>query len=61
MEFQKVTDEPDGSIIYETVVNSLNEIASWIVSRGEGVVVLEPESLKNLVLSTAYGVLKNYT
>ena len=61
MEFQKVTDEPDGSIIYETVVNSLNEIASWIVSRGEGVVVLEPESLKSLVLRTAYGVLKNYT
>jgi predicted DNA-binding transcriptional regulator YafY len=61
MEFQKVIENPDGSIEYETVVNSLTEIASWIVSRGEGVIVLEPESLKNLVLSTAYGVLKNYT
>lgn len=60
MEFQKVTEEPDGSIIYETVVNSLTEIASWIVSRGEGVIVLEPEALKNLVVRTAVGVLKNY-
>lgn len=50
----------DGSIIYETVVNSLNEIASWIVSRGKGVVVLEPESLKKLVIKTAEDVLKNY-
>jgi len=60
MEFQKVTEEPDGSIIYETVVNSLNEIASWIVSRGEGVVVLEPESLKKLVIKTAKDVINNY-
>ncbi|MBI5731056.1 MAG: WYL domain-containing transcriptional regulator [Ignavibacteriales bacterium] len=61
MEFQKVIEEPDGSIIYETVVNSLNEITSWIVSRGEGVVVLEPEELKQNVISIAKGVMKNYT
>lgn len=60
MEMEKVTEEPDGSIIYETVVNSLNEIASWIVSRGEGVVVLEPEKLKTIVIQTAKDVLKNY-
>jgi predicted DNA-binding transcriptional regulator YafY len=61
MEFQKVIENPDGSIEYETVVNSLTEIASWIVSRGEGVIVLEPDQLKSLVLTTAFGVLKNYT
>jgi len=60
MEMEKVTEEPDGSIIYETVVNSLNEIAAWIVSRGEGVVVLEPLQLKQIVISTAQGVLNNY-
>jgi predicted DNA-binding transcriptional regulator YafY len=60
MEMEKVTEEPDGSIIYETVVNSLNEIASWIVSRGEGVVVLEPEKLRTIVIQTARDVLKNY-
>jgi len=61
MEMEKVTEEPDGSMIYETVVNSLNEIASWIVSRGEGVVVIEPEKLKTIVIQTAKDVLKNYT
>lgn len=60
MEMEKVTEEPDGSMIYETVVNSLNEIASWIVSRGEGVVVIEPEKLKTIVIQTAKDVLKNY-
>jgi len=60
MEMEKVTEEADGSIIYETVVNSLNEIAGWIVSRGEGVVVLEPEKLRTIVVQTAKDVLKNY-
>ncbi|MBX3007639.1 MAG: WYL domain-containing transcriptional regulator [Melioribacteraceae bacterium] len=61
MGMEKITEEADGSIIYETVVNSLNEISAWIVSRGEGVVVLEPESLKNIVINTAKDVLKNYS
>ena len=60
MEFQKLTEAADGSIIYETIVNSLKEIASWIVSRGEGVIVLEPKELRNLVIETAKGVIKNY-
>lgn len=60
MEMEKVTEEPDGSMINETVVNSLNEIASWIVSRGEGVLVLKPESLKKLIIKTAEDVIKNY-
>jgi len=60
MEMEKVTEEADGSIIYETIVNSLNEIAGWIVSRGAGVVVLEPEKLKTIVVQTAKDVLKNY-
>ncbi len=60
MEFQKIIENPDGSIEYETIVNSLKEIAIWIVSRGEGVVVLEPEELKNKVIKIAEGVLKNY-
>ena len=60
MEFQKIIEYPDGSIEYETIVNSLKEIASWIVSRGEGVIVLEPDELKNKVIKIAKGVLKNY-
>lgn len=57
---QKITKNTDGSIIFECTVNSLNEIAGWIVSRGEGVKVLEPPELKKLVIELADGVLKNY-
>ncbi len=55
-----IEEETDGSIIYEFVVNSLKEISSWIVSRGEGIIVLEPEELRTLVIETAKGVLNNY-
>lgn len=57
---QKITDEEDGSIVFEATVNSLNEIASWIVSRGKGIVVLEPEELKRKVIYFAKGALENY-
>jgi len=50
----------DGSIIFEATVNSLNEIADWIVSRGEGIKVLAPDKLKEHVLGLARGILKNY-
>lgn len=57
---QKITKNEDDSVIFECTVNSLTEIAGWIVSRGEGVKVLEPEELKNLVIELAKGVLENY-
>jgi predicted DNA-binding transcriptional regulator YafY len=58
---QKMTKNDDGSIIFECTVNSLNEIAGWIVGRGEGVKVLAPEELKLKVTELARGVLRNYT
>jgi predicted DNA-binding transcriptional regulator YafY len=58
---QNITKNEDGSIIFECTVNSLSEIAGWIVSRGEGVKVLEPDTLKQNVLVLANGVLKNYS
>jgi proteasome accessory factor B len=60
METQILTEHEDGSVILEATVNSLTEVASWVVSRGKGVKVLEPESLKKLVVGTATGVLENY-
>jgi predicted DNA-binding transcriptional regulator YafY len=54
----KVND--DGSVIYEATVNSLEEIAGWIVTRGSGVKVLEPKELKDKVLNLAEEVLANY-
>ncbi len=50
----------DGSFIYETTVNSLDELASWIVSRGKGVKVLEPTELKEKVLNLAKDTISNY-
>jgi predicted DNA-binding transcriptional regulator YafY len=57
---QKVTKQEDGSIIFEATVNSLNEIAAWIVSRGEGIKVLASDKLKEHVIELAQGVLNNY-
>ncbi|NLT49558.1 MAG: transcriptional regulator [Ignavibacteria bacterium] len=60
MPCQSITDNRDGAFILETVVNSLDEIASWIVSRGKGIVVLEPPELKTLVVKRARETLSNY-
>lgn len=60
MESQKIKENSDGSIIIETTVNSLNEIAAWLVSRGYGVKVLEPPKLKKLVIQLAKSALRNY-
>lgn len=60
MDAESFTENPDGSMIYRTTVNSLDEIASWIVSRGKGVVVLEPEELKAKVIALAKDSISNY-
>lgn len=60
METEVLTEEGDGSVVFETTVNSLEEVASWVVSRGEGVKVLEPERLKEMVVCLAKGALGNY-
>lgn len=57
---QKITELDDGSIIFEGIVNSLDEAASWVLSFGKGVIVLEPEELKNKVIQLAKDVLSNY-
>lgn len=60
MEVQMITEEADGSVIFESTVNSLNEVAGWVVSRGEGVQVLEPAELRQKVIDLAKGALANY-
>lgn len=57
---QKITKQEDGTIIFECTVNSLSEIAGWIVSRGEGVRVIQPLELKEMVIELAKGTLSNY-
>jgi predicted DNA-binding transcriptional regulator YafY len=60
METERITEEADGSVVIEATVNSLGEVASWVVSRGEGVTVLEPKELRDEVLKLARGALRNY-
>jgi predicted DNA-binding transcriptional regulator YafY len=60
METEVITEHEDGSIVFEATVNSLQEVAGWVVSRGEGVKVLEPAELREMVVNVAKGALKNY-
>ena len=60
LDSETFTAQKDGSVIYEATVNSLDEIAGWVVTRGAGVKVIEPAELKQKVLELAEGVLKNY-
>jgi len=60
MESESFTESGKEDYIYETTVNSLDEVASWIVSRGKGVKVIEPEELKTKVITLANETLSNY-
>jgi predicted DNA-binding transcriptional regulator YafY len=60
LESQVITENLDGSLILEATVNSLDEFASWVVSRGKGVTVLSPDPLKHKVIDLARGALSNY-
>jgi len=60
METQVIKENDDGSVEFEAVVNSLQEIASWAVSRGSGVTVMEPAALREMVVQIARGALANY-
>lgn len=60
METEVITENPDGSIVFEATVNSLQEVAGWVVSRGEGVKVLGPTELREMVKKVAKGALSNY-
>ena len=60
METQLLKENSDGSVILEATVNSLDEVAGWVVSRGNGVTVLEPKELKLKVIDLAKGALGNY-
>ncbi|MCX8056624.1 MAG: WYL domain-containing protein [Ignavibacteria bacterium] len=57
---QKISDYENGSVLFEGIVNSLDEAATWVLSFGKGVKVLEPEELKVKVIQLAKDVLANY-
>ena len=48
---QEKEDQEDGSIHFEAEVAGIFEIKTWIMSWGAKAKIIEPESLKNEVLS----------
>jgi predicted DNA-binding transcriptional regulator YafY len=58
VEEQRFIRQPDGSCLFEASVNSLNEIAAWVVSRGTGIEAVEPPELRALIVSLAKSALK---
>jgi predicted DNA-binding transcriptional regulator YafY len=61
VESEVITKNEDGSVVFEATVNSLEEVASWVVTRGAGVKVLEPKRLEEMVVGLAKGALANYS
>ncbi len=59
-ESQAIIDQDDGSIIFEAEVAGTDEIKFWIMSWGAKSMVLEPESLKEEIMSEAEAVLERY-
>ena len=50
---QTIKEQPDGSIVMQWRLNSIIEVSRWIQSWGEGVEVLEPIDLRELVYERA--------
>ena len=60
MESEKITENTDGTVIFEATVNSLDEVAGWAAGKGKGIVILEPEELRTKVIRIACETLENY-
>jgi predicted DNA-binding transcriptional regulator YafY len=57
---QFTTKNSDGSIIMEFLVNSLDEIACWILSYGNNVKVISPKVLRKKIINTANNIADLY-
>lgn len=57
---QKITTQPDGSIIFEAEAGGFDEISSWILSWGEFAEVLEPKELREMVMERTRGTIEKY-
>lgn len=55
---QTIVNQPDGSVIVEFRLDSLNEVKWWILSFGDQVQVIAPPSLREMILATAQKILK---
>jgi predicted DNA-binding transcriptional regulator YafY len=58
---QSIRALPDGGLELTMEVGSGRELASWVLSFGQGAVVLEPGSLRSDVLAQLSGALQEYS
>jgi len=58
---QIVHPQEDGGIVFEATVAGVEEIAIWIMGYGKEAEVLEPQTLRDLVLDHARGVAELYS
>ncbi len=58
---QIISPQPDGSVIFEVTVAGIEEIAIWIMGYGKHATVLEPDSLRELILDHAQATVANYS
>jgi len=59
-ESQVITQQRDGSVIFDAEIAVTAELLSWIMSWGAKAEVLEPESLKDQIHKEALAMLKAY-
>lgn len=57
---QIVSNEPDGSVVFEATVSSIEEFGTWVLGYGRHATVLEPKALRDYVLTNISGALENY-
>ena len=57
---QKLTQEPDGSLLAEFTLSALEEVTSWILGFGANAVVLEPELLRGEIFNSLKQSVRRY-
>jgi len=57
---QKTEFQEDGSLLFRAQVSGLEEISWWVLGYGDQAEVLEPEPLRDLIVSRVKGMLERY-
>ena len=57
---QKLTKQPDGSVVLELQLNNTVEVKNWILSFGSHAKVLKPTTLKDEIVADLQAALKQY-